>query len=357
VNILSRREFLVASAAGTCGILRPAHSSAASKLDISFFLVGDTHYLGNREDPDQLDEISKATNARLIDHLNQLPGTEIPENAGGTTLPTPKGLIHAGDLIDSGDKNGAVFTRMQDTEWKHFVGDYGLSGKDGRLKFPVYEIHGNHDSPQGDGTVVKNITARNKNRVGLSNVSKNGLHYSWDWGPVHFVNLGIVVGAVKEVKRKRRYNPLDSLEFLLSDLKQNVGESGRPVILTHHVDVARYSTAPNPDGPATSAEWDPADVRSYFDALKAYNVIAILYGHTHARNVYRWDGTPKKAEQGFYVFNVDNSAHFASKQQACFHFQILDDEMIVREFASPDRWETAGWSPQVWKSPIALKKV
>ena len=354
MTILSRRQFLGASALAASSI-REARADEA-KRDFAFFLVGDTHYLADKESPDKMDSLSAGTNARLIDVLNRLPGTAIPEAAGGGTVETPRGLIHAGDLIDSGDKNGGAYPKMHQTEWAAFNTDYGHTGKDGRLKFPVYEVHGNHDSPPGDGLIVQKITERNKTRPGVTNVSKNGLHYSWDWDGVHFVNLGIVVGAVKAVTRKRRYNPLESLDFLAADLADKVGTSGRPVVITHHVDMVRYSTPPNPDVPMTNPEWDPADVRGYFDALTAYNVVAILYGHTHARNVYQWDGSPKKGDKGFPVFNVDNSAHYGMKQQALFYFHLRGDDMTVRELATPDRWETAAWTPQTWTRKIAAKK-
>lgn len=350
---ISRREFFAASAAAsTCTWLRAEEPKPQPRLDVSFFLIGDTHYLANREEPTKIDEVSAQTNAQLIHQLNSLTGKEIPEAAGGGVVQAARGLIHAGDLIDSGDKSGSLHLKMQQTEWAAFSGDFSPDGKSGRLNLPIYEVHGNHDSPGGNGLAIKQIISRNKLRPGLKNVSENGLHYSWDWDGVHFVNLGIVVGAVPEVLRKRRYNSLDSYKFLVSDLAENVGESGRPVILTHHIDVARYSTDPHPQGPATSAEWDPADVRGYYDALQAYNVVAVLYGHTHARNIYKWDGSPKPAARGVQVYNVDNSAHFASKLQSLYYFHLLGDTLTVRELATSDRWQTCAWTPQVWQSSL-----
>ena len=79
-------------------------------------------------------------------------------------------------------------------------------------------------------------------------------------------------------------------------------------------------------------------------------MIAIQYGHTHARNVYRWAGTTKRGDEGIPTFNVDNSAHFANQQQALFYFQYQAGELTVRELASADRWQTAAWTPQVWRS-------
>jgi cytolysin (calcineurin-like family phosphatase) len=351
---LSRRQFLAATAASsTCAVMSAADQQLSRKLDVAFFLIGDTHYLANKEQPEMIDEVSARTNAQLIDQLNRLAGTDIPEAAGGGKVRAARGLIHAGDLIDSGDKGDSVHLRMQATEWAAFNDDFAADGKSGRLRLSVYEVHGNHDSPSGEGLAVKRIIERNKHRPGVKNVSDNGLHYSWDWDDVHFVNLGIVVGTVKEVVRKRRYNPLDSLQFLISDLAEHVGDSGRPVILTHHIDVARYSTDPNPAGPATSAEWDPADVRGYYEAIAKYNVAAILYGHTHARNIYRWNGTPKPAEQGVPTFNVDNSAHFGSPAQAMLYFHLHGETLTVRELATKDRWATCYWTPQVWTSGVA----
>ena len=324
-------------------------------IDVAFFLVGDTHYLADKTAPEKLDTASQEVTSRLVEQLNKLPGTPIPPSAGGGRVEEPRGLIHAGDLIDSGDKNGGAYPVMQRTEWAAFSADYGLTNKDGKLRFPVYEVYGNHDSPPGDGLVVQKIIERNRKRPGIS-VSPNGLHYSWDWGPVHCVNLGIVVGSVPEVTRKRRYNPLDSLAFLKADLEKRVGKSGRPVVLTHHVDVGRYATPPDPDAPPSNKEWDACDVRGYYEAIKGYNIVAILYGHTHVRNIFPWDGTTAKAILGLPVFNVDNGAHFAFDAQAMLYFHLKNDTMTVREWATTDRWKTAAWTPQIWKFPLEQKK-
>jgi predicted phosphodiesterase len=348
-SALNRRQFLAASAAGV-GL--PAIAGAADPKPkdgpVAFFLVGDTHYLANQETTAKLDARSEGVTGRLIDVLNRLPGTPIPREAGGGMVLAAHGVIHAGDCIDTGDKANV---KMQETEWAAFTDGFGLTGKDGKLKVPVYEVHGNHDSPRGDGLAVKKIIERNKSRPDVTNVSKNGVHYSWDWSQVHFVNLGIVVGQVATINRKRRYAPLGSLDFLVSDLKEKVGASGRPVVITHHVDMLRYAQSlPVEDKKAEGMEWDPADVQGFHDALRGYNVAAILYGHTHARNVFRWDGSAKRAEKGIPVFNVDNSSHFASLGQAFYYFEIGADRLTVREYQTTDGWKTGSWTPQTWST-------
>ncbi|MEI8378811.1 MAG: metallophosphoesterase [Planctomycetota bacterium] len=357
--LLDRRQFLTSTAAAgaglmSCTLAQAESNAAANAADVAFFLVSDTHFLANKEQPNVLDEKSIATCRSLVDTLNKLPGTAIPLEAGGGIVAQPRGVIHGGDLIDSGDKNGGPHPRMVETEWAGFVDEYGLTGKDGRLKYPVYEVHGNHDSPPGNGLPVQKIIERNMSRPGLKNVSDNGVHYSWDWGPVHFVNLGIVVGSDPQLKRPGRYNPLESYSFLKTDLERNVGSTGRPVVITHHVDVARYSKPCDEQAKAAGGEWDFCDVRAYHRLLKPYNIMAILYGHTHVRQVYRWNGTPDRVEDGIPVFNVDNGSHFSSNDQAFFYFHLKDDTLTLREVQTKDRWQSFAFTPQVWSQKVKL---
>lgn len=351
---LTRRRFLQQATAGAVATavglrsLPGALAGETSAAEVAFFVVGDTHYLANRELPAEIDAKSAAVCGRLVDRLNQLAGTEIPEAAGGGKVLAPSGVIHAGDVIDTGDKNGAAQTEMQKTELARFREDYGLTGQDGRLKCPVFEIAGNHDSPHGGGLFIDTIKARNKSRPGVVNVSDNGVHYSWDWGGTHFVNLGLIVGTDAAVSRRRRYAALDSLAFLVSDLRTHVGESRRPVVLTHHVDIARYLVACDPQAAPDSKEWDPCDVHAFHAAIKDFNVAGIFYGHTHGRAVFRWDGPSTKAAEGISVFNTDNASHFASDAQAFFYVESRGGKLLVREYQTTDRWQTGFWTPMSW---------
>lgn len=260
---ISRREMLGALAGASAAIaLRPAWAAADTK-PVAFSLVGDTHYLANKESPGEMFADSAAVTSQLVNTLNQLPGKAITAEAGGGEVAPLNGVIHAGDLIDTGDKSGGPHEKMQQTEWEAFTADFGLTGKEGKLKFPVYEVHGNHDGPRGTGIAIDGIQERNKKRAGVKNVSANGQHYSWDWGTgenqVHFINLGIVVGSNQDKSQPRRYNPLASLEFLKEDLAASVGDSGRPIVITHHIDVQRYSTPCDMDGKNSGKEWHPCD--------------------------------------------------------------------------------------------------
>jgi hypothetical protein len=352
---LSRRQFL-AGAVATAGVmacpdlLRAAEPAA--EAGFSFFVISDTHYLADVNDTAKPDPDAAEVIQRFVDVLTRLPGTKLSGAMGGGAVGEPRGVIHCGDVVDSADKNGAKYEQMQKTEFSLFERDFGLKGGDGKLKWPVYEMHGNHDGPQGNTRVIEKMKERNRSRVGVTNVSKNGLHYSWDWGKVHFVSLGITVGAMKSVTRKRRYNPCDSYDFLVEDLAAKVGKSGRPVVLLHHVDVARYTGPCDPNSTDDlKMEWDRCDVHGFHEAIKGYNIVADFYGHTHYRTVFKWDGQSPKAPAGIDVFNIDDASHHAGPKHGFFHVTVTDREMIVREHRTTDHWKTAEWSEQ-WVLPL-----
>lgn len=370
---ISRRAFVAGSgaflaAAGGFAARRGIAGPASDEGSVAFFVVSDTHFLADMNAPATLDASSAECTGRFVEQLNTLPGTEIPEQAGGGAVRKPAFVIHAGDVIDTGDKSGTVQSAMQQTEMAAFEKAMGLTGTDGGLDFPIYEVHGNHDGPGGKGHAIDRIIERTKRRPGITRVSANGLQYSWDAGEVHFVNLGIVVGSVSGIARRRRYAPMDSRDFLVKDLAEEVGTSGRPVVITHHVDIARYAAPVPDDAPFAGDEWDPADVAGFHAALAGYNVAAIFHGHTHSRAVWRWDGTSvtparerladeelEAGERRFYdIFNTDNSSTPHGGQQAFFYVEIGPDGLAVREFATSDGWRTGAWSPLVWRRPGAV---
>lgn len=368
---LPRRRFLratgcAAGAATAAAAVGPAAAPFTPEADdvVAFFVIGDTHFLADASAPDRLDERSATITRGLVARLNELPGAAIPEASGGGRVRTPFGVIHAGDIIDTGDKQGPLHDAMQRTEVEAFEKTLGLTGREGGLAFPVYEVHGNHDGPAGRGPAIDAIERRNTTRPRVDHVSPDGLHCAWSVGDVRFINLGIVVGAVPGIARRRRYAPRGSLDFLVADLRDHVGDGGRPVVVTHHIDMARYA-APVPDDADSSAkEWDPADVAGFFAALRGHHVAAVFHGHTHARAVWRWEGSVCRPAgvapvsggddappRAIDVFNVDNSSHFSGGGQAFFYVEIGGDGLAVREYATRDGWRTGEWTPMCWRRP------
>lgn len=353
----TRRQFLSSAVGVGAGLLTASRGVSASPVTtsedpiLSFFVVGDTHYLAERENPDRIDPRSHVACSNLVDTLNRLPGSRLPSELGGGQVLDPQGVIHVGDIVDSADKHGAPYTHMATSEFNAFEGDFGLSGSDGRLRHPVYELHGNHDGPRGDTPVVEGIIRRNRRRPGVNHISKSGLHYAWDWGPLRLLSLGIVVGRSPD-GAPRRYEPFDSLSFLEDDLAAHVGDTGRPVVICQHIDLLRYSRPPTArDNAHKNAEWHPQDVHRFYQVTTRYNVVADFHGHTHARRVFGWEGTdaPLTLEENrLAVFNTDNASHFASAKQACFYVEVTRSTLSVLELSTSDAWDTHKWSSARW---------
>ena len=330
----------------------------------AFFVSGDPQYLAeNSAEPQQLDPYSEEANQKFLELIKKLPGTAIPEPQGGGSVSKQiKGLLVTGDLIDSADKTGGNYSQMQRFEWDRYKKDYGLTGKEGALPYPVYELHGNHDGPQGDTFIVDEIISRNRTRPGLGHISENGLHYSWDWGPLHLVCLGIFPGEGDQRREGFHYAPRQSLEFLRSDLEKEVGSSGRPVILAFHL---------HPNGP--EYDWPPQDRQGFREVCENYNVVAMFHGHTHGSPPSRlqWRGGEFGSDLagGFDVFNPDDSgaAKTDPKQpgqpvgirHGFLYVELRDrpgtqrDEFLVRSVFTQDNWATYQWGAS-WKKAIHI---
>ncbi len=327
---------------------------------IAFFVSGDPQYLAEKSDaPTRLDPYSEEANARFIERVNGLPGDVIPASLGGGTVTRQaRGMIVAGDLIDSLDKRGGEYPAMQRFEWARYKKDYGLKGGDGKLPFPVYELHGNHDGPQGDTFLCDDLIERNRERPGVINTSTNGLHYSWNWGPIHLVNVGMFVGWGEARRGKHHYAPRGSLAFLERDLKEQVGDSGRPVIISHHLHLN-----------CGNYDWPDVDLKGYYELVSRYNVIAIFNGHTHgAPRRFGWNGKELGPQvSGIDNFDPDDSG--AAKtgrdgkpvglRHGLLYVELDDqagtdrDRFTVRSYVTKDNWATANWA-QAWERAVQV---
>jgi len=280
--------------------LLPAETHAGKPMrDLTFYVVSDTHY-GRTPEVDRME-------ALLVDKMNHLPGTAYPASIGGTVA-KPRGVLHIGDITNGGKRG----------EWEDFVADYGLTGKDGRLQWPVYETFGNHDG--GPKSPVRiGIRERNPRRVGLTAISENGLHYCWNWEGILFIDLGIAPGPTAHP-----YDPELSREFLAEVLKKHV-KPGQPLILMHHFGFDNHSLS-----------WWPEEGRTlYHNLIKDQNVIGILHGHSHEVSLYQWEG-----------LSIYHPPHFNQKDpllhgpvtHGFFVFHIVGNELTVAERKSDDTW-------------------
>lgn len=338
------------------------YSKSANKY--AFIVIGDSQYLAEKSNsPRKLDPYSEAANSRGIEILKSFSGSTIPEELGGGVVSSNiLGVINTGDLIDSADKNGGPYPAMQEFEWRRYKKDFGLKGNDGKIPFPIYEVHGNHDGPQGDTFIVKDIINRNNHRPGIIHTSDNGLHYSWRWGPLHLINLGMFVGEGDSRRKDHHYAPRESMEFLIKDLREKVGHSGRPVVISFHL---------HPNCP--EYDWPKEDLQNFWQVMKPYNVIALFHGHTHGSPPSRliWDGKnfARLLDSGIDVFNPDdfgaaktsrtNPTEGAGVRHGFLYVELVDqdglseDKLVVRSYSTLDNWKTHGWH-SIWIRDVKL---
>lgn len=286
------------------GLLGPGQAADRPLRDVTFLSISDTHY-DAYENEDR--------NARVREtvlQMNAIAGTPWPRELGGDPIPRPRGVVVLGDLIDDGDRmfEGKVQGPRQ---WAFFLADFGLDGTDGLLRYPVFEGWGNHDGPpEGRDRFGFSLQAELKKRNALrlkkglvTNLSANGLHYSWDWDDVHFVQLNLYPADRQHEKVKYSaawHDPQGSLSFLREDVARHVGTSGRPVALLSH---CGFDTD----------WWPPEDWKAVYEAMKPYNVILYLYGHTGTK-VHAWapEGESRRwlcindghGDVGFFVIRI-----------------------------------------------------
>ena len=238
----------------------------ATNEPVSFFVFSDTHCLDSLNRHEVLDS--------MIAEANNLHLKEFPDSLKHLKKQNSKGLLICGDLTDN----------AMPVQWAQFAQLFGLNGEK-RLKMPLYENYGNHDGDT-NGVVRTAIRERNKLRKNLTNISENGIHYSWDWGNYHFISLGSYPSAKWDstcgwchyFKQSFR-EPQNSLGFLKDDLKNHVKKNTK-VIMYFHYGWDSFS----------QLWWTKKEQQEFYDVIKDYNVPAIFTGHNHATGYMKWNG-------------------------------------------------------------------
>ena len=283
--------------------LLSAESPAAR--DVTFVSTSDCHYR-EADRKENFNDLNRAT----VEAINGIGGVNWPPALGGDPIQPPRAVVVLGDVIDDGDRTLGGRS-ISEEQYRFFLADFGLDGTDGLLKFPVFEGWGNHDGPpegkqKGGFSFQGQLKKRNQTRQqkGLvSHLSDNGLHYSWDWDDVHFVQLNFY--PADKQREGVRYSPVwhdpqGALSFLKQDLAEKVGASGRPVVLMSH---CGFDTD----------WWTPADWKDLYATARPYNIILYLYGHS-GTGLRDWapEGETKKwtcvndgqTENGFFVIQI-----------------------------------------------------
>jgi hypothetical protein len=178
--------------------------------------------------------------------------------------------------------------------------------------------------------VFNQVKARNvvRKQLGyIQHVSPNGYHYSWDWDGVHFVNVNLFPGDVWEGEADaygRGHHPQHAREFLADDLKRNVGDSGRPVVVVQHF------------RPIDENWWTYSAADKFHRVIQDYNVVAILVGHQGGGVNNRWRGYHWISSNGeLVVCRIKDNTFTALNRSAAG----WGNPMVKRIFPS---WSTSG---------------
>ena len=305
----------------------------AAERNVTFLSTSDCHYDAFEN------EARNERNRDSIREMNAIATRVWPEQLGGGNVERPRGVVVLGDCIDDGDRvlDGKPQSRPQ---YEFFRADFGLDGTDGLLKYPVFEGWGNHDGPPvgkerfgfSFQAELKKRNAVRQQKGWIGNLSENGLHYSWDWDDVHLVQLNFY--PADQQRAGVRYSPVwhdpqGALTFLKTDLAKHVAASGRPVVLMSH---CGFDTD----------WWTPADWKDLYDAVKDYNIVLYLYGHS-GTGVREWApaGEQKtwtcindgQTENGFFVIQLRGDRLRAA-------YRVKANVKVTR---NPDRTETRQW--------------
>jgi hypothetical protein len=252
----TRRDILQLVGAGAMSMALPKNLQEAQKDDkskqtvekpLTFFGWSDTHI-------PIYGDTSKLLPA--VDAMNTLPGKAYPKNIGGV-VDTPAFVFNCGDI----------------THWPTYQAKKAYEDLiTKRLRYPSYEILGNHDEAGADGVEGAPPIMKEwfKKRYG-------DLSYTFDQGGIHFVcpfsaydeSLGspaqdITTEAMDFIRKNlhRHYSPELVPEKLVSIPK------GRPIIVAVHLCLDAMT---NRD--------------AFVDALGDANVIMVLGGHYHKATV------------------------------------------------------------------------
>jgi cytolysin (calcineurin-like family phosphatase) len=305
--------------------------------DVTFISTSDCHYRETEHKLGHHNDLNRAS----IEEMNRITSVDWPDKLGGGKITKPRGVVVLGDLIDDGDMKTSA------AQFRLFVADFGLDGTDGVLKYPVFEGWGNHDGPpkgkeRNGFSSQAQIRQRNqirKQKGLISNLSDNGLHYSWDWDDVHFVQLNLY--PADQQRAGVRYSPdwhdpQGSLSFLKKDLAEKVGQSGRAVVLMSH---CGFDTD----------WWVTADWQELYDAVNQYNIVLYLYGHS-GTGLRAWapEGESKKwdcindgqTEKGFFIIQItDDRLRAAHRCKSGLNYRKTSAGAMHHEWTGAWEWK------------------
>jgi hypothetical protein len=322
--------------------------SSAVERDFAVFVLSDLHVGAKNkkgEQPKLAEEMVTDTRSQL-DTMRALVGQPYPArhewgslNLGDVAV--PRGLFILGDLTD-GHKDLAV----QQEQWASFDRLLPALGVPfGGRMVPVLACAGNHDGAL-EGPTRLGLIRRNRELAETRHVaaiSTNGVHFALNWNRVHFISLSLCPADTTDAETPFKYgkpgpgswnDPQGALSFLREYLDRHVGGSGEPVVLMHHYGLDGFSLN-------DWNWWTPRQRRALYELLAGYNIAAILHGHDHHAEHYRWPDPKRHASDLEFFFNGQVPANprrydVVSCGPVCWVIRVHNDQFIAAHFRGPD---------------------
>lgn len=305
--------------------------------NVAWLMTADPQYdNGDNDRKETNDEVLTVLNKRMEDDAAGLRGVLVSGDLTQNSRPIDEFYDYRWAIDDL-----ASFTAYFDIDETGLYYDQNVAG----FNRWYYDTVGNHDLHSADfgqanacsvvlaGCVDKeSIHLALELRARSTPLTKNGHDegpglYSWDWHDIHFANVGVApideapgdeagtacaeAGLVPPVwtscsdsdPQRSGGNPGAALSFLRDDLAENVGDSGRPVIINQHYGVdargfgckeGAWSINSNRvvanGAQCTGVEiwWNDRQRKEFWDVIDDYNVVAIFFGHDHVAEVSEW---------------------------------------------------------------------
>ena len=323
---------------------------ARAPRDFTFFILSDIHV--GAENPNAQPPVTPAMTLERIKAriatMASLVGRPYPERPELASLrlgsvQSPRGILVLGDLTDGADEPEQA--REQWNEFERLFPRTGVVWNDKTI--PVFALAGNHDGPvsgpQRQGVVERNRLLARRGMV--SDISPNGAHVAFEWNGAHFVSLNLYPADAPDAEQPFKFgsdpsrwnDPESALVFLKHYLSSRVGKSGRPVFVMHHYGVDEMSE--------NDWYWWTARQRAeYYRALAPYNIAAILHGHNHHADHYRWPDPAIHAADLAAIFGSSIPSTYrqydvVSCGQTGWVMRIVGDRLVGTHYAR-NAWST-----------------
>lgn len=140
----------------------------------------------------------------------------------------------------------------------------------------IFLVPGNHD------TYWESITEPTSKMKVMIKERYGGYQYKFNLGYLHCFNLGLYPASGENQKDRRNVTLLKTSPASLSWLKTELAKLDKtdPIILIFHY----------PIHGSFSEWWHKSEKDALFNAIKDYNVLAILVGHNHTTQLYSFRG-------------------------------------------------------------------